>query len=69
MKEARRAAAAARRKAEQPPPPLMLESRSHRGGVQSLGWHDSALCPDPDGDEAHDFWEAVGGGCFRRTSS
>lgn len=68
MKEARRAAreAKARRAAEPPMAPLMLESLHRRGGVQGLGWHDSALCRDPDGDEAHDFWEAVSGGCFRR---
>lgn len=64
MKAARRAARE-RRTVPPAPPPLMLESLHRRGGVQGLGWHDSALCRDKDGDEAHDFWEAVGGGCFR----
>ena len=69
MKGARRAAreAAARRRSEQPPP-LMLESPRRAGGVQGLRWHDLALCRDPDGDEAHDFWEAISGGRFRRCS-
>lgn len=67
MKDARRAAreAAARRRTDAPPP-LMLESPWLRGGVQGLDWHDRALCRDADGDEAHDFWEAISGGCFRR---
>ena len=56
----------ARRRAELMPPPLLLESWQLKGGVQGLGWHDLALCRDPDGDEAHDFWEAISGGCFRR---
>ena len=48
------------------PQPLMIESPCCVGGVQGLSWHDCALCVDPDGDKAHDFWEAITGGCFRR---
>ena len=70
MKDARRAAREARRRAEEKlPPPLMLESPSRRGGVQGLDWHDRMLCRDRDGDEAHDFWEAIGCGGFRRLAS
>jgi len=65
MKEARRAArdAMAKRRAEMPPP-LLQDSKA--GGVQGLRWHDLSLCRDADGDEAHDFWEAITGGRFRR---
>lgn len=67
MRAARRAAREAQARARaDAPPPLLLESWSQQGGVQGLDWHDRALCRDRDGDEAHDFWEAVSGGCFRR---
>jgi len=67
MRAARRAAReAAQRTYMPPPPPLLQDSLSGRGGVQGLNWHDLALCRDADGDEAHDFWEAVLGGAFRR---
>lgn len=70
MRAARRAAREAqiRKRAEAPPPLLVDASRWGNGGVQGLRWHDLALCRDRDGDEAHDFWEAVRGGIFRRCS-
>ena len=68
MRRARRAAREARERAARAPapPPLLLESWNMVGGVQGLRCHNERLCCDPDGDEAHDFWEAVSGGCFRR---
>ena len=65
MKAARKAAREARI-AQARPPPLLVDSLHRNGGVQSLRCHDLTLCRDPDGDEAHDFWEAIAGGCFRR---
>ena len=67
MRAARRAAReAAIKKCADAPPPLLVESWHGRGGMQGLAWHDQALCRDGDGDEAHDFWEAIRGGLFRR---
>lgn len=73
MRAARRAARAAKgRSSEQQPAPLMLEvpaamrARGRDGGVQSLDWHEKALCRDADGDVAHEFWEAIQYGLFRR---
>lgn len=60
----------ARRQAERearatPVVPLLRESWGLIGGVQGMEGIEATLRTDDDGDSAHEFWEAVDGGCFR----
>ena len=45
--------------------PLLRDSWSRTGGMQGLAAIEELLRTDGDGDTAHEFWEAVGSGCFQ----
>ena len=61
----RQAEREARAHAAAPVVPLLRESWGLIGGVQGMEGIEAALRTDADGDAAHEFWEAVDGGCFR----
>ena len=61
----RQAEREARARAAAPVVPLLRESWGLIGGVQGMEGIEAALRTDADGDAAHEFWEAVDGGCFR----
>jgi hypothetical protein len=53
----------AARREPPPPPPLLLDTNA--GGVQGLASFYELLIQDTEGDQAHEFWEALADGAFR----
>jgi len=68
LKVAHADAARRRRAAAAAVPVMPLLQDSSAGGIQGLRWCDQELCNDLDGDEAHEFWEALSNGLFMKVS-